>query len=108
EGDVTAMGRKMREVRHRQRQGSDGGIEPRRLLVGQLEQILEKSQFMHYFKCRRVDRVPAEVAQKVGVLLQDENVNAGAGQQQPKHDSRRTAAGYAAAYRNLIRSHVCS
>ena len=52
--------------------------------------------------------VPAEVAQKVGVLLQDENVDAGAGQQQPKHDSCRTAASNAAAYRHLIRCHICS
>jgi hypothetical protein len=40
--------------------------------------------------------VAAEVAQKVGVLLQDDNIDAGTGQEKAKHHARRPAAGDAA------------
>jgi hypothetical protein len=38
-------------------------------------------------------RVAAEVAEEVGVLLEDDDVNPLAGQQKSEHDTRRTAAG---------------
>ena len=55
-------------------------------LVGQT-QLVEQSQRAG------VHRVAAEVAQEVGVLLHHRHVDAGAGEQQPEHHARRTAAG---------------
>src|SRR5690242_7282113 len=98
----------MREIRYSQRQGTDPGVEARRFLVGELEKILQKTQFVQHIEGRGVDGVPAEVAQKVRVFLQDEDLDAGSGQQEPQHDPRRTAACYAAVYRPFLRSHDLS
>ena len=46
-----------------------------------------------------MDGVAAEVAQEVGVLLEDDNPNAGTGEQQAQHHARRPAAGDAALQR---------
>jgi hypothetical protein len=58
------------------------GPELRRLLMRQLQQIVQQPQLVHHFERRGMDRVAAEVAQKVGVLLQHQHVHAGARQQQ--------------------------
>ena len=79
---------------------------PRRFLMWQLQQILEKSQFVHDLKRGGVDRVATEVSQKVRVVLQDENIDARAGQQQPQHDSSRTTTRDAAAHRHFACSHA--
>jgi hypothetical protein len=79
---------------------------PRRFLMWQLQQILEKPQFVDDFKRGGVDRVATEVPQKVRVLLQDENIDARAGQQQTQHDSSRTATRDAAPHRHFACSHA--
>ena len=51
-----------------------------RLLVRPLQEFVEEPELMHYFERRGVDRIAAEVAQKIGVLLQNRYRNAGSGQ----------------------------
>ena len=48
---------------------------------------------MHYFESRRMDRVTAEVAQKIFVLFEDDDFDSSTRQQKAKHHSRRAAAG---------------
>lgn len=108
EGDEPATGRQMGEVGDGQRQSADLGVEPRRLLVGEPEQSLQQSQLLHELQRRGVDGVAAEVAQKVGVLLQQQHLHPGAGQQQSEHHPGRTTAGDAAIHSNPFRRHGCS
>jgi hypothetical protein len=49
-----------------------------------------------------MDRVAAEVAEEVRVLLEDDDVDAGAGEEQAQHQARRTTARDAA----LMRHHA--
>ena len=61
---------------------------------------------MHDLEGGGMDRVPAEVAQEVGVLLEHEDVDARPGEQHPEHHARRTAARDAAAHRNHLCRHT--
>ena len=63
---------------------------------------------MHHLERRRMDRVPAEVAQEVGVLLEDEDVDAGAGEEEAQHHAGRPAAGDAAPRRVAGSAHAPS
>ena len=71
-------------------------VQPPCLAVGQDEQLLEPAQLGQQLERRRVDGVALEVAQEVGVLLQDDDVDAGPGQQHAEHHPGRAAAGDAA------------
>ncbi len=78
--------------------GRLGRSEPQSWRLGVLdaEQLLRQAEFVHDFHRRGVDGVPPEVPQEVAVLLQHEHVDPLAGQQQPQHRPRRTAADDAA------------
>src|SRR5206468_10599917 len=66
----------------------DLAAEPGRFLMRQFEKVFEDSQFMHHFERRRMDRVTAEVAQKIFVLFKHHDIDAGAREQKAKHHSR--------------------
>ena len=66
------------------------------LVVGQLEELVEQAEFVHQFEGRRMDRVAAEIAQEIAVLLQHDDIDAGARQQEAEHHPGRPAAGDAA------------
>src|SRR6516225_950879 len=57
-----------------------------------LEQVVEDAKLEHDFECRRMDRVAAEIAEEIGVLLEHRDVDAGPGQQVSEHHPGRTAA----------------
>jgi hypothetical protein len=63
------------------------------LLVRTLQKFVQKAQFVHDFKCRRMDGIAAEITEKVGVLLQHHNIHAGPGQEKTQHHASRTTAG---------------
>jgi hypothetical protein len=79
---------------------AEHALQLKHLLVRQLQEFVEKPQFLHDVERRGMDRVAAEVAQEIGVLLQHHDVDAGARQQEAEHHSRRTAARHAAARGN--------
>src|SRR5438876_1238201 len=62
------------------------------LLMRQLEKLTEHAEFMHQFKSRGMDRVAAKVTQKIGMLLEHDDINAGASQQETHHHPGRTTA----------------
>ena len=72
----------------------------------QPEEFIEEAEFVHQLQGRRVDRVAAEVAEEVGVLLQDDDPHAGAGEQEPEHHPRRPAADDAALGPERLRRHM--
>src|SRR5262249_18029117 len=57
------------------------------------QKAFEDAKLVHEFECRGMNRVAAEVAQKIRVLLEHGDVDAGSGQKQAQHHARWTAAG---------------
>src|SRR5262245_30339034 len=74
-------------------------------LVGQPEQVFQNTELMHQLERGWVNGVTAKVAQEIGMLLEDNDVDAGTRQQEAKHQSRRTAAGNAAARLHVLWFH---
>ena len=69
------------------------------LLVRTLEKLFEDAQFAHHFEGRGMEVVAAEVAEKVGVLLQDQNLHSRPRQQVTQHHPGWTAACDTASHR---------
>ncbi len=59
-----------------------------------------RPEFEHQFERRRMNRVAAEIAEEIGVLLQHHDMNAGARQQESEHHPGGAAAGDAALRRD--------
>jgi hypothetical protein len=53
------------------------------LLVRPLQKFIKHSKLVHHFESRRMNRVATEVAQKVSVLLQNQDLDSGPCQQVP-------------------------
>ena len=69
------------------------------LLVRQLQEVVQDSELVHHLERRRVDCVAAKVTQEVGVLLEHDDRDARARQEQAEHHARRPTAGDAAGRR---------
>src|SRR5260370_26461685 len=85
------MRRQAREVRKCYRRIAELRAEHARFLMRQLQKVIEDTQFVHHFERRRMNRVAAEVAQKIGVLLEHENVDPGPREQKREHHPRGSA-----------------
>ena len=72
------------------------------LLVRKLEKLVQQPELMHHLERRGMDRVAAEVAQEVLVLLQHDHVAPGAREQKAGHHAGRPAAHDAAAGRDGV------
>jgi hypothetical protein len=78
------------------------------LLMRQFQELIEQAELIRQLERRRMNCVAAEVAEEIGVLLQHENPNPRARQQEPKHHPSGAAAGDAALRRNCRVGHLCS
>ena len=67
------------------------------LLMRPLEEVVEQPELIHDLERRGMDGVAAEVAEEIGVLLQHDDLDAGAGEQEAEHHAGRSAAGDATA-----------
>src|SRR5216683_3607505 len=85
ERDELAMRRQAREVRKCYRRIAELRAEHARFLMRQLQKVIEDTQLVHHFERRRMNSVAAEVAQKIGVLLEHENVDPGPREQKREH-----------------------
>ena len=65
------------------------------------QELVEQPELVHDLEGRGMDRIPAEIAQEVGMFFEDENRDPGSGEQKAKHHAGGTPAGDAAANRNL-------
>ena len=61
-----------------------------------LQKRLEQPELVHDLERRRMDRIAAKVAQKIAVLLEQDDAHAGARQQHRRHHPGRTTADDAA------------
>lgn len=87
-----AAGRKVIEVGKRNGRVSDIGRQSVCFLMRQLQKFFQEIQLVQHFEGRRVDRVAPEVAQKIGVLFENDDFDSRAREQKPQHHSRRTTA----------------
>ena len=53
---------------------------------GSLQELVEQAELVHQLERRGMDGVAAEIAQEVGVLLEHDDVDAGARQQEAEHE----------------------
>jgi len=97
EGDVPVAAGQPAEVGQGEVAGVGGDLHDRRLAVGQAEQLPGQPELVEQPQGRGMQRVAAEVAQEVGVLLEHQHLDPGPGQQQPEHGPGRPAPGDAAA-----------
>jgi hypothetical protein len=86
----------MREIGQDERVLADLAAKLFYLLVRALQEFFEKAEFVHQLESGWVDGVAAEVAEKVGVLFEDEDVDACAGEEETEHHASGAAAYYAA------------
>ena len=93
ERDEPAARRQMGEVGERHRHVADLHGQLVHLLVRQLQEVLQQPELVHDLERGRMDRVAAEVAQEVGVLLEHEDLDACVGEEQPEHHPGRPSAG---------------
>jgi hypothetical protein len=96
---------RMREIGHRQRRIAELSDQARHLLVGHAQEFLQQAQLVHELERRGVDGVAPEVAEEVGVLLEDHHPDAGLGEQEPEHHAGRAAARHAARHRGWSPGH---
>ena len=92
-GDEARAHWQARKVRDGDVALGDAGRKARDLLVRQTQQSVEQPELVHHLERRRMDRVAAEVAQEVGVLLEHEDLDACVGEEQPEHHPGRPSAG---------------
>ena len=89
----------MREVGDPHRRVADDAAEPFHAPVRQLEELIQQAELVHDLERRGMNGVAAEIAQEVGMLLQHDDVDAGARQQEAEHHAGGAAAGDAARVR---------
>src|SRR5262249_29151089 len=58
-----------------------------------LQEIVKETELVHEIECRRMDRVSAKVPQEVSVLLDDDDADAHACQEEAQHYPGRSATG---------------
>ena len=88
EGDEFAAGGKVREIRERHIVIADLAAQHAQLLMRPLEEIVEHAKLVHDLERRGMDGVAAEIAEEIGVLLQHDDIDAGAGKKKSKHHAR--------------------
>ncbi len=97
EGDELASGRQVREIGDRDDRVADPSLDLAQLLMRSFKEAVEQAELVHHFEGRGMNRIAAEVAQEIRVLLQHHDVDAGASEQQAEHHPGRPAASDAAA-----------
>ena len=98
--DEFAMRWQMAKIDHLNVFGADLRGQRFDLLMRQLQELVDQAEFEHQFERRRMNRVAAEIAEEIGVLLQHHDMNAGARQQESEHHPGGAAAGDAALRRD--------
>ena len=72
-------------------------------LMGTLQKFIQNPQLVHHFERGRMDGVAAEVAEEIGVLLEDNDVNRHPRKKKAQHHARWSASNDAAARPQYLR-----
>jgi len=81
QGDETAMGRQMGKIGDPHKVIANLCAERAHFLVRLLEELTKEAEFVHDLERRGMNGIPAEIAQEVGVLFEDQNRDPGASEQ---------------------------
>jgi hypothetical protein len=73
-----------------------------KLVVRKLQEFVEEAKLVHHFERGGVDGIAAKIAQKIGMLLEDQDFNARAREKVRQDHSGRPSAGDAAARVDLL------
>ncbi len=95
-GDELACGLQRAKVRYRQYVVSYASADLFKLVVRALQKCFQQPEFGKQLERGRVNRVAAKIAKKIAMLFQDNDIDAGAREQQRGHHSRRATPGDAA------------
>src|SRR5262249_60363113 len=90
--DELAAGRQVGEIRESISPTAEICADAASFLVRQLEELVEQTELAHHVEGRGMDDVAAEVAQEVAMLLEHDDVDAGAREQEPEHEPARSAS----------------
>ena len=94
--DKAAAGRQVAEIGELDAVSPIDAAQLADLLVRPRQEVVEQAQLVHHLQGRGVDRVAAEIAQEIAVLLQHQHLHPGPRQQKAEHHPGRAAAGDAA------------
>jgi len=100
EGDKPAARRQVGKIGDGVQALADLRADRTHLAVRQLQERVQQPEFVHHLQGGWVHRVAAEVAQEIAMLLQHDDIDAGAREQQAEHHAGGTATGDAAAGRD--------
>src|SRR5215831_3251111 len=87
-----ALRSKIGHVTQKDRFSTDRGADLTDLLMRPLQKLFEQTQLIHGFKSRGMNRVAAEIPQKIGVLLQNQDFDSSPRQKVSQHHPGRAAA----------------
>ena len=90
--DELAAGRQVGEIRESISPTAEICADAASFLVRQLEELVEQTELAHHVEGRGMDDVAAEVAQEVAMLLEHDDVDAGAREQEAEHEPARSAS----------------
>src|SRR3984957_16881199 len=94
--DVLAAPGHVTEVGSAHESRPDHTVELTQLRMRELQEVVEEAELVEYLQRRRMHRIAAKVAVEIGVSLDDEHLDAGAGQEVAEHEPGRPAADNAA------------
>jgi hypothetical protein len=107
QGDDFTARRQMPEIRHLEALRADLTGQRLNLLMRQFQERVDQAQFAHQLERRWMNRVAAEIAEEIRVLLQHHDVDAGAREKKSEHHSCGAAAGDATLCGDRRISHPC-
>jgi len=96
ERDEFASAAQAREIAHAENPGAEVGGAFGHSLMRELKELIEQAKLVHDLEGGGMDGVAAEIAEEVFVLLEHEDIDPRAGQQEAEHDARRPPADDAA------------
>ena len=86
ERNELAAGGEMGEIRQGVFPVAEEGADGRRLSDAAAQEIARAAELAHHFERRGMDGVAAKIAQKVGMLLEHDHIDAGAREQEAEHE----------------------
>src|SRR5206468_10815370 len=108
QSDEAAAGRQVREIGELDGSLADYAGDAPRLLVRQFEELVQQAELVDELERRGMDGVAAEIAQEVAMLLQPDDLDPPARQQESEHHAGRPAADDAAAGGQFARAVLVS
>jgi hypothetical protein len=97
ESDESALRGQTGKIRHDYFGSADESSQLAGFLVRPFQEFGKQSEFVQHLHRGRVNGITAKIAEKVGVLLENQNLNAGPGEQESEHDAGGPATGDTAA-----------